>query len=85
MPFAELVFRDIKIEGSLLCSKKQGDDMLELVAKHGISVKTNPFHGLESIPKLVELSHSGRMQGKGIVIVDEEAVKKQKVGMSKLA
>jgi propanol-preferring alcohol dehydrogenase len=44
--------------------------MLEVVAEHKISVLTNPFQGLDKIPELVELAHSGKMKGKGIVIVD---------------
>ncbi len=52
--------------------------MLQVVAEHKISVKTNVFNGLKEVPKVVELSHSGKMQGKGIVIVDEEAVKAEK-------
>ena len=59
--------------------------MLELVAKHKISVKTNAFHGLEKIPELTRLVESGKMQGKGIVIVDEEAVRKEKEGMGEMA
>ncbi len=52
--------------------------MLQVVAEHKISVKTNVFHGLKEVPEVVELSHSGKMQGKGIVIVDEEAVNAEK-------
>ena len=84
VPFAELIFRDIKIEGSLLCSAQQGQEMLDFVAKHKISVKANPVHGLEKIPELIKLVDNGRMQGKGIVIVDEEAVKKEKEGVGEL-
>ena len=53
-----------------MCSKRQDDDMLELVAKHNITVKTNPFYGLKEVPKLLELARSGKMQGKGIIVVD---------------
>jgi len=52
--------------------------MLDVVAEHKIKVKTNPFHGLEEIPKLIELAHGGHMKGKGIVIVDEEQIEKEK-------
>lgn len=48
--------------------------MLEAVAKHKITVRTNPFQGLEKIPELVELAHSGNMAGKGIIIVDREQI-----------
>ena len=52
--------------------------MLNMVAEHNITVKTNVFRGLKQIPDLVELAHSGRMSGKGIVIVDEEAIEREK-------
>ena len=35
--------------------------MLDAVAKHNISVHTNPFNGLDKIGQLVELAHSGKM------------------------
>lgn len=54
--------------------------MLQMVAEHNISVKTNPFYGLHEIPKLVELAESGKMAGKGVIIVDFEEVKKVKEG-----
>ena len=73
----ELIFRDIHVEGSLLCTVQQGQEMLEVVAKNGITVKTNLFYGLEQLPELVERAHSGKMQGKGLIVVDEEAVKKE--------
>ena len=52
--------------------------MLQMVADHHIVVKTNPFFGLGEIPKLVELAESGTMAGKGVVIIDEEEVKRVK-------
>ena len=76
----ELIFRDVRIEGSLLCTVQQGQEMLELVAERGITIKTNAFHGLEQLPQLVELARSGKMQGKGIIIVDEEAMRKEQEG-----
>jgi hypothetical protein len=54
---------------------KQGQDMLDMVAKDNITVKANVFLGLDSIGELVELANSGRTHGKRIVIVDEQAVK----------
>jgi alcohol dehydrogenase, propanol-preferring len=60
-----------------MCSVQQGQELLDMVAKHNITVKANLFYGLDSIAELVDLAHSGHMQGKGVVIVDEEAVKLQ--------
>lgn len=61
--------------------------MLELVAEHGISVNTNAFHGLGEMEKLVRLAESGKMKGKGIIIMDAEQIKKERerVGGAELA
>ncbi|KAI9880651.1 MAG: hypothetical protein M1830_001655 [Pleopsidium flavum] len=77
-PMREFIFRDIRVEGSLICSRGQAQQMLQMVVDHNISVKTNVFHGLKKIPELVDFAHAGKMQGKGIVVVDEEAIKKEK-------
>lgn len=50
--------------------------MLQMVADHIISVKTNPFFGLREIPKLVELAESGKMAGKGVILIDEEEMER---------
>lgn len=52
--------------------------MLDIVAEHGISVKTNPFNGLGKMEELVKLAESGKMKGKGIIIMDQEQIKKEK-------
>ncbi|KAM3065917.1 hypothetical protein ACMFMF_010543 [Clarireedia jacksonii] len=66
IPMPELIFRDIRIHGSLI------------VSKHNIRVNTNPFKGLEEVPKAVELAHSGKMKGKPVVLIDDEAIEKEK-------
>lgn len=63
IPFAELIFRDIKIKGSLICSPEQSKSMLKCIAEHGIKVKTNPFHGLDKIEELTKLVHGGKIKG----------------------
>ncbi|KAF2140993.1 uncharacterized protein K452DRAFT_288377 [Aplosporella prunicola CBS 121167] len=78
VPFKETIFRDIRIHGSLTSSPAQAAQMIDAVAKHRISVTTNPVYGLEAIPQLVELSHGGRLRGKGIVIVDRAQVDAEK-------
>ncbi|KAB8302462.1 hypothetical protein EYC80_005869 [Monilinia laxa] len=78
VPFADLIFRDIRIHGSLVGSRGEAQKMLELVSKHNIKVQTNPFRGLGEIPKAVELAHSGRMKGKPVIIIDEKAIEDEK-------
>lgn len=54
--------------------------MLDLVAEKNITVKSSPFFGLNELPKLIDLAHSGKMAGKGILVVDEkegDSVKKE--------
>jgi propanol-preferring alcohol dehydrogenase len=78
VPFQELIFRDIRVRGSLICSPSEAVEMLNVVAEHGVSVNTNAFKGLGEMEKLIELAEGGKMKGKGIIIMDEEAVKKEK-------
>jgi len=78
IPFRELIFRDIRVKGSLICSPEEARNMLEIVAKHRISVNTNPFIGLKELPKLIGLSESGKMKGKGVIVVDVEQIEKEK-------
>ncbi|KXH63116.1 hypothetical protein CSAL01_13126 [Colletotrichum salicis] len=49
IPSQELVvFRDVRVRGSLLCSREESVGLREHVAKNGITLKTNVFHGLDS-------------------------------------
>lgn len=78
IPFHEFIFRDIRVHGSLICSPEESKRMLDIIAEHGITVKTNPFYGLDKIAELTELVHGGKIQGKAIIVVDEEQIKKEK-------
>jgi alcohol dehydrogenase, propanol-preferring len=60
IPFQDLIFRGIRIIGSLISGAEQAKDLLDLVLKQRIKVRTNLFHGLDQVPKMVELAHSGR-------------------------
>lgn len=80
IPYPELIFRDVHVKGSLISSRSEAQRMLDLVAEHNITVKTNPFFGLKEIPKLVELARSGKMAGKGVVVVEEKEIEKVRTG-----
>ena len=67
----QFIFRDIRVHGSLLASRTDAQRMLDLVAAENITVKTNPVFGLRQLPELIALAQSGRMAGKGILVVDE--------------
>ena len=49
--------------------------MMDLVVQHKIKVKTNLFHGIREVPKVVELLRKGAYQGKGVIVIDEEAAR----------
>jgi alcohol dehydrogenase, propanol-preferring len=78
VPFPEIIFRDIKIHGSLICSAKESVSMLDTIAKHGVTVTTVPFQGLDKIGELVELAHSGKIKGKAVIVVDPEQIEAEK-------
>ena len=70
VPFQEMVFRDIRIVGSLLCSKEEAEEMLELVARGGVEVRRKVVSGLEKVGELVEGSRNGSIRGKGVVVLE---------------
>ena len=72
VPFQEIIFRDIRIKGSLISTRVEAERMLDTVARHGIELKKNLFFGLGEIPKLIQLVQTGKMAGKGMVVVCEE-------------
>ncbi|KAK5953498.1 hypothetical protein OHC33_005442 [Knufia fluminis] len=74
IPFAELIFRDVRVKGSLVAGQEQSRDMLSMVGKSKIKVETNVFKGLKEVPKMVELAHSGKMKGKAVCVVDESQI-----------
>ena len=78
IPFPEIIFRDIRIKGSLICSPEESKSMLKTIAEHGITVTTVPFEGLDKITDLTELVHSGKIKGKAIIIVDPEQIEHEK-------
>ena len=69
VPFQDLVFRDVRIRGSLLCSRKEAEEMLDLVAKGGIEVRRKVVRGLEGVEELVRLTEEGKINGKGVVLL----------------
>ena len=81
IPFREIIFRDIRVRGSLICSAQEAQDMLRVVSEHNISVNTNVFKGLGEMEKLIEFAESGKMKGKGIIIIDQAQVDAEGKGL----
>jgi propanol-preferring alcohol dehydrogenase len=59
-------------------SRGECQKMLEVVSKNDIKVKTNAFDGIKEIPKAVELTYSGKMQGKPVILIDNEAIQNER-------
>ncbi|KAI1372306.1 GroES-like protein [Hypoxylon crocopeplum] len=80
VPFQELVMRDIRIKGSLLCSPEESRAMVQFIAEHsdGFRVETVPFEGLEKIEELTGLVHSGKLRGKAAIVVDPTQIEDEK-------
>ena len=78
VPFPEIIFRDIRIRGSLICNPDESKSMLDCIAKNGVTVTTVPFYGLDKIEELVELVHSGKIKGKAVIVVDQEQIDHEK-------
>lgn len=51
--------------------------MLDIVVKHNIKVNITIFHGIDEIPKAVDMLRHGKYQGKGVIVIDEDAVKRE--------
>jgi propanol-preferring alcohol dehydrogenase len=62
----------------MIGSRGECQKMLEVVSKNNIKVKTNAFDGIKEIPKAVELAHSGKMQGKPVILIDKEAIQNER-------
>ena len=67
-----------------MSTKAEGDEMLKVVAEHGITIKKKVFKGLDKIPELMKLVESGKMSGKGVIVINEEDVAKQKEEVGQL-
>jgi len=78
IPFPEIIFRDIRIHGSLICSAEESRRMLDVIAQHGVTARTVPFQGLDKIEDLVEMVHGGKIQGKAVIVVDQEQIDEEK-------
>lgn len=78
IPFHEFIFRDIRVKGSVLSSPEESKAMIKFIAEHGVQVKTNVFEGLDKIEDLLAMVHSGKIQGKAVIVVDPEQIEQEK-------
>ncbi|TGJ87322.1 hypothetical protein E0Z10_g1456 [Xylaria hypoxylon] len=78
VPFAEIIFRDIRFKGTLVASPEESEGMMQCIAQHGVRVRTNPFQGLDKIEELLSTVKSGKLRGKAVIIVDPEQIEAEK-------
>jgi alcohol dehydrogenase, propanol-preferring len=78
VPFRELVFRDITIKGTLVAGQEIAQEMLNEVSRAGVNVETQKFKGLDKVPDMFELAHSGKLKGKAVCIVNQEMLDNDK-------
>lgn len=78
IPFPELIFRDIRIVGSVASGKEETVSMLETIAMHGVTVNMVPFQGLDKMDEVTKLVHSGKLSGKAVIVVDPEQIEHEK-------
>lgn len=78
VPFHELIFRDIKIHGSLISSAAQSEEMVKCVSDNGISFKSQVFHRWESFESLLDQVHEGKVKGKALIVVDPAQIEEEK-------
>ncbi|ROV88896.1 hypothetical protein VSDG_08909 [Cytospora chrysosperma] len=78
IPFMELVFRDIRVKGSVLSSPEESNAMVSFIAEHGVKVETNVFEGLDKIDDLLTMVRSGKIRGKAVIIIDQDQIEKEK-------
>ncbi|KEF55608.1 uncharacterized protein A1O9_08358 [Exophiala aquamarina CBS 119918] len=77
--FQQLIFRDIRIKGTLIAGSEYSQQMLDDVAKHDIKCESTIFYGLEQVPQMVELAQSGKLKGKAVCVVDSVELEKETV------
>lgn len=71
VPFYPLIFRDLRVTGSLLGNQQDLKELVDLVGREGIEVKTKTFK-LDEVPKLLGELHSPTFAGKAVVRVGED-------------
>ncbi|KAL8277614.1 hypothetical protein RQP46_010046 [Phenoliferia psychrophenolica] len=66
----DLIFKDIRVVGSLIGDTAQAQATVDLVAKHGIEVKTTKYR-LDDMAQLLEDAHRPDKKGKAVVMFDQ--------------
>lgn len=69
IPFHYIIFKNVKLVGSLQGNKADMEEAVELVAKEEIVVQTTPWK-LEDVNKAWEATESGTAVGKNVIVID---------------
>lgn len=69
IPFQNIIFKNVKIVGSLQGNKRNMEEAVELVAKEGIVVQTTPWK-LEDVNKAWEATEAPGQVGKNVIVIE---------------
>lgn len=56
-----------------MASRGEIEEMLVAIVEHQIKLENNIFHGIEEIPRVVDMLKNGQYRGKACIVIDEEA------------
>lgn len=69
MSYATIIYRDIKLVGSLVADKKETEELVALVAKHDIKVRMKTWKP-EQAEEMRREYLDGRSEGKNVVVFE---------------
>ena len=67
MTYRSVIYRDLKLVGSLVADKAESEELVALVAKHDIKVKTKEWLP-EQAEEMRQEYLSGKSAGKNIIV-----------------
>ncbi|KAI8248045.1 alcohol dehydrogenase [Colletotrichum sp. SAR 10_77] len=69
MTYKDVIFRDLKLVGSLVASREDTEELLGLVAEHGVEVKMKEWR-IEEAEKMRQEYLGGKGEGKNVVVFE---------------
>ena len=56
-----------------MASQRETEDMLNAVVEHDVRLENNVFHGLDEVPRAVDMLQKVQYRGKACVLIDRDA------------
>ena len=67
--FHQLIFRDIKVIGSLLSDAKEAQEMVDIIADKKIEITVREYK-LDDVNQMVDDQHKPEMKGRSVVVME---------------